>query len=424
MVHGVDSELAAEDVCQLGAVTVLATDRLFLRLVVVGGGQKVTKDELGCPYTGFGVFVHGNAVAIIPYCNFVRSVGNINVLDGKAFGTRLETTLLTDFMVKCVHQDFVKDFEEARAETDGAPLHHTLLLIDNPSLFNGGIYGADVGIRKFKDMLTVRMLLVLGGARLRPLGNSGFRSGGSRCLRTHSTRCVNREARGDPCSILLDSVNFILSHNRDYMLTVYVTHYKPLVNRKVFMDQQFLEQNIKGIYITDYDKEELNEEDLNRFRRPYMSNGEISLFLKHVESWKQIIESKTSYSIVFEDDAILNSEFNSKFNNYMLLAPANFDIIFLGDGCQLHGSLDIVFTKTFATRCTDSMVISKKCAQKLYMFFNLRYIKYKNESTPVEWAIDHWLNYAIKLLSLNIYWVEPTIVTQGSQNGKFSSSLR
>jgi len=190
------------------------------------------------------------------------------------------------------------------------------------------------------------------------------------------------------------------------------------------MDQQFLEQNIKGIYITDYDKEELNEEDLKRFRQPYMSNGEISLFLKHVESWKQIIESKTSYSIVFEDDAILNSEFNSKFNNYMLSAPVDFDIIFLGDGCQLHSSSDVLFTKTTVSRCTDSMVISKKGAQKLFMFFNLRYKKYYNKSTPVEWAIDFWLNYVIPLLALNVYWVEPTIVTQGSQNGKFSSSLR
>ena len=70
------------------------------------------------------------------------------------------------------------------------------------------------------------------------------------------------------------------------------------------------------------------------------------------------------------------------------------------------------------------MVISKKGAQKLYMFFNLRYIKYQNESILVEWAIDFWLNYVIRLIPLNVYWVEPTIVTQGSQNGKFSSSLR
>ena len=165
----------------------------------------MTKDELRCPDARFGMLVYGNAVTIIPYRNFVRSVGNINVLDGKAFGSRFEATLLTDPMVKCVHQDFVKDFEEARAETDGAPLHHTLFLVDDPSLLNGRIHGADVGIRKFKDVLTVRMLLVLGGARLRPLGNSGFRSDGSRSLSTHSTRCVNREARGDPCSILLDS---------------------------------------------------------------------------------------------------------------------------------------------------------------------------------------------------------------------------
>ena len=167
----------------------------------------MTKDELGCPDARFGVLVYGNAVPVVSYRNFVWSVGNINVLDGKAFGSRLEATFLTDPMVKCVHQDFIKDFKETRAETDGTPLHYTLLLVNNPSLFNCRINRADVGIRKFKDMFAVRMLLVLSGARLRSLGNSGFRSGGSRSLSTHSTRCVNREARGDPCSILLDSPN-------------------------------------------------------------------------------------------------------------------------------------------------------------------------------------------------------------------------
>lgn len=208
------------------------------------------------------------------------------------------------------------------------------------------------------------------------------------------------------------------------MLTTYVTHYKPLADRKANMERQFSEQNIKGIYITDYDKEDLKEEDLKRFRRPYMSNGEISLFLKHVESWKHIIASTNPYSIVFEDDAILTADFYNKFKNYMLSAPTDFDMIFLGDGCQLHAQTNTLFTKAHASRCTDSMVISKKGAQKLYMFFNLRYIKYQNESILVEWAIDFWLNYVIHLIPLNIYWVEPTIVTQGSQNGKFSSSLR
>ena len=208
------------------------------------------------------------------------------------------------------------------------------------------------------------------------------------------------------------------------MLTTYVTHYKPLADRKANMERQFSEQNIKGIYITDYDKEDLKEEDLKRFRRPYLSNGEISLFLKHVESWKHIIASTNPYSIVFEDDAILAADFYNKFKNYMLSAPTDFDIIFLGDGCQLHAQTNTLFTKTTVSRCTDSMVISKKGAQKLYMFFNLRYIKYQNESILVEWAIDFWLNYVIRLIPLNVYWVEPTIVTQGSQNGRFCSSLR
>ena len=36
--------------------------------------------------------------------------------------------------------------------------------------------------------------------------------------------------------------------------------------------------------------------------------------------------------------------------------------------------------------------------------------------------IDWWLNDVSRHYNFNVYWAEPTIVTQGTQNGKYKSS--
>ena len=69
-----------------------------------------------------------------------------------------------------------------------------------------------------------------------------------------------------------------------------------------------------------------------------------------------------------------------------------------------------------ATRCTDSYFVSKKCAEKL-----INYIT-KICKNSINQNSDWWLNEVIRDLKLEIYWMEPTIVTQGTQNGKYNSS--
>ena len=67
-----------------------------------------------------------------------------------------------------------------------------------------------------------------------------------------------------------------------------------------------------------------------------------------------------------------------------------------------------------SVKCTDSFLINKKTCLKLLDYYN-KNIVYN--------PIDHWLNKVNIDLNLNIYWMEPTIVSQGSQNGVYKSSL-
>ena len=70
-----------------------------------------------------------------------------------------------------------------------------------------------------------------------------------------------------------------------------------------------------------------------------------------------------------------------------------------------------------ATRCTDSYIVSKKCAIKLCDYIGKITQKIKTPS-------DFWLNDACRYINAKVYWAEPTIVTQGTGNGLFVSSQK
>ena len=69
---------------------------------------------------------------------------------------------------------------------------------------------------------------------------------------------------------------------------------------------------------------------MNEFpnRDPFMNTGEIGCFLSHYNIWKDIIEKEIPYSIVFEDDAKINTKiFPEHLKIIMNNAPENFGVI-------------------------------------------------------------------------------------------------
>ena len=122
---------------------------------------------------------------------------------------------------------------------------------------------------------------------------------------------------------------------------------------------------------------------------------------------------------------MLADNFIETFNKYVSYLPEDYDMLFIGNGCNLHiDSNEIVPNKFIykkslnssgVTRCTDSYVVNKKCASKLCEYINtLQY--------SINIPVDFWLNVAANDTGLNVYWAEPTIVTQGTQNGLFQTS--
>ncbi len=211
-------------------------------------------------------------------------------------------------------------------------------------------------------------------------------------------------------------------------MKIFVLHYSKLTDRKMFIIKQFEKHGITDYeFIEKYDKEDIQSEYNNKFKK--VSIGSASLILKHIHVYHEIMQ-KYDQALIFEDDVVLCPNFNTIFNMYISELPADYDMLFIGNGCNLHIPINMqqnnkhIYEKTLyptkwggdgATRCTDSYVISKKAATSLVNYFD-------NIKDKIILPIDWLLNAAARATSLKVYWAEPTIIKQGSEMGLFKSS--
>ena len=211
-------------------------------------------------------------------------------------------------------------------------------------------------------------------------------------------------------------------------MKIFVAHNSKLPLRKKHIIAQFKKHNI-----TNYEWVELFDKDeVHRYvTHTTLGKPKISLLLKHFFIYHQIAQ-KYDYALILEDDVILSDNFLKKLAHYQTQLPVDFDFLFIGNGCNLHiedkkilPNVNIYLKGSKpnwrngtrgdgATRCTDSYLVHKNCAVQL-----CNYIKTSRVNLP----IDLWLNQAAQDMNLKSYWAEPTIVTQGSQNGMFAWSL-
>jgi glycosyl transferase, family 25 len=208
-------------------------------------------------------------------------------------------------------------------------------------------------------------------------------------------------------------------------MKIFVVHYAKLFERRYNMVRQLLINNIEAEFVAQYDRENISDNDNKLFSlEKIQSNRNKAITLSHLFCYREISE-KYDYALILEDDAILADGFKPILDTYVSQLPSDWDMLFIGNGCNLHIPYDVVrnsntniFEKclepTFwggngATRCTDSYLVSKKCARKIM----------ESIGSDIDNAIDWWLNDICRKHGFNVYWAEPTIVSQGSENGLY-----
>lgn len=218
----------------------------------------------------------------------------------------------------------------------------------------------------------------------------------------------------------------------------YVVHYTPHRDRKRFLLNQFKKENINAQFIEDFDREHISYQQVYKefkmnyrefqarnppYYSPYqypMKPEEVSLCMKHKEAMKKFVnQSSKKYMMLFEDDIILCHDFVNTFNNYIQHIPTDFDVAFIGQGVGARIEKEKVITSVYwykkehpAVKCTDSMLFPRHSVEKLYNMMQFH---------GMAFPFDHEMSFWMKSLDMKVYWLEPPIVSQGSQTGYFES---
>ena len=237
---------------------------------------------------------------------------------------------------------------------------------------------------------------------------------------------------------------------------LYICHYTPLTERFDHMNIQCKKYDIqeKLLFITEYDREKLSENDTVYFDKNKLRMGEISLFLKHIKAMKNIIDSKKEYGIIMEDDVIFKDNFINNFNELTKTLPETFDIIYtgvfpfykeykhhsncenpifksnntIGNLCNMDNIT--VFPWTGNNKGTDFYIISRKACIKFILFIEKinKTLHQFPKAKKIESPIDHFMGLFF-YNNGNVFWSNKEITLHGSygkyvKNGLFKSSIK
>ena len=203
---------------------------------------------------------------------------------------------------------------------------------------------------------------------------------------------------------------------------IYIAHYEKLTQRKQYLLHEFNKYNITNFaFFTNYAREKTSRNDIKKFIKREVSDNEfpyICNFMNHFSIYLDIIKNNYKKVLIIEDDAILCPNFLSIFNKYIEKLPSDWDMTFLHDGCNMHASNirpDIIWYKEIYSRTVCSYMLTletaKKIVETLLPIDDHPYI-----------AIDNCLNEEIQKHNLNVYWCEPVIIKEGSQNNFYNST--
>ena len=235
-------------------------------------------------------------------------------------------------------------------------------------------------------------------------------------------------------------------------MKTFVLHYTPLVERRIHMEDEITKHQLDAMFITKFDKEDMTDFDDEIFdfkavwsgRTLWKSNA--SLICKHLEAYRETCDQDLAYGHIMEDDVIALDNFKEKVAAYVEQLPADWDILFFGDGYK--GNMKVpkkivdevggnVFLKPLsgngmndraingwpicagASRCSDNYVISRKCAESILSY--VAKIRSGNKGRIVN-PSDLWMNKLFRECRFKIYWGEPALSTQGTENGMFASA--
>jgi GR25 family glycosyltransferase involved in LPS biosynthesis len=220
-------------------------------------------------------------------------------------------------------------------------------------------------------------------------------------------------------------------------LPLYVVHGRRLVDRRDRLSSALAAQGLVAEWVAEPDAATLTRAHSRRYYRPSrrlwraravgtpspnarfrrLTRQEIAATISHVEILRKIAAGPSEWALVFEDDAILDVDFRASLTEQLGEMPDDADVVFLG-GAFGFRVRDADPGQRFYRRAhpagkpTDSYLVRRSAAAKLVTTI-----------VPFVFPIDWELSYQLMAHDLVVYWLEPPLVSQGSYDGVYESSI-
>jgi O-antigen ligase/GR25 family glycosyltransferase involved in LPS biosynthesis len=207
-----------------------------------------------------------------------------------------------------------------------------------------------------------------------------------------------------------------------YVDAVFVLSVRSFHDRIAHIERELNRHRIAFEWIFEHDAKDLTQELIDsRFAPSDMGRPQQSLVLKHIETWKRCVERGYRRILVFEDDAILASDFAQRFE--VALREADLirqpHMLYLGCGDNKYvpreqGTNSALVRTDLPLPATDATVVDQRAAR-----LRLEYVDRHRITRPADWLMRE----ADAAMGITHYWLSDPIVEQGSMNGTFSSVL-
>jgi glycosyl transferase family 25 len=205
---------------------------------------------------------------------------------------------------------------------------------------------------------------------------------------------------------------------------VFVIHVKEgFEERRAHIQSELERHGIDYEFVLNDDIADLTDERISAFFSAghSLKYSEVSCSLKHYSVLERVELLKYSLVLVFEDDVFLAKNFNSVLDEVLSEAEKKDSgyVIYLGNAGNKYVTSEEFVPGQFlyrkeAGRATDSYLMDSVAAMR-----RLDYIRTYKGNLPT----GHMMSLVDNAVGNTIWWTQPSIAEQGSQNGRMRSTV-
>jgi hypothetical protein len=154
------------------------------------------------------------------------------------------------------------------------------------------------------------------------------------------------------------------------------------------------------------------------FLRPVpLKPNDVSVILKNKIVWRRIMEDKSDYAVIAEDDLIVGETSVTYLSEILSSLPTDFDFIDIAGGLSLQPRVGNKLVNRYfyeidppRPRTCCCTIVHKSFVERILLL-----------DLPIVMAIDWMLLHVFNLIRAKVYWVEPLVFGHGSQMGVYQS---